>query len=214
MKNNTNDQKTVSRRNFLRGALAAVAVVGFDAHLGSWATAADLASGRARPVDGFPHFDGQLLTDDAALSAAADDFGHAIHRRPMAVLKPGSVEDVVRLIDFTRRHGIEVAARGQGHSTLGQAQVAAGVVIDMSTLAAMHEITAGDALVDAGVLWSDLTAADPPPRAGAGGPQRLHRPFDRRHPLRGRRRVAVLPPGRAGGQRAGADGGHRPRRAA
>ena len=160
MKKNTNDQKAerpeVSRRNFLRGALAAVAVVGFDAHLGSWATAADLASGRSRPVDGFPHFDGQLLTDEAALSAAADDFGHAVHRRPMAVLKPGSVEDVVRLIDFTRRHGIQVAARGQGHSTLGQAQVAAGVVIDMSTLAAVHEINAGDALVDAGLLWSDL----------------------------------------------------------
>ncbi len=160
MKNNTNDQKAerpeVSRRNFLRGALAAVAVVGFDAHLGSWATAADLASGRSRPVDGFPDFDGQLLTDEAALSAASDDFGHAIHRRPVAVLKPGSIEDVVRLIDFTRRHGIQVAARGQGHSTLGQAQVAAGVVIDMSTLAAVHEINAGDALVDAGLLWSDL----------------------------------------------------------
>lgn len=159
MTENTNDQQSpaVSRRGFLRGALAAVAVAGFDASLGSWATAADLASGRAKPVDGFPHFDGQLLTDDASLTAAADDFGHAIHRRPMAVLKPGSIDDVVRLIDFTSRHGIQVAARGQGHSTLGQAQVAAGVVIDMSTLATVHEINPGDALVDAGLRWSDLT---------------------------------------------------------
>src|SRR3954452_9245247 len=114
MTENTNDQQSpaVSRRNFLRGALAAVAVVGFDASLGSWATAADLASGRAKSVAGFPSFDGQLPTDDAALRAAADDFGHAVHRRPMAVLKPGSLDDVVRLIDFTSRHGIQVAARG------------------------------------------------------------------------------------------------------
>jgi cytokinin dehydrogenase len=133
-----------------------VAVVGFDASLGSWATAADLASGRAKAVDGFPHFDGQLLTDDASLTAAADDFGHFIHRRPMAVLKPGSIQDVIRLIRFARQQGIQVAARGQGHSTLGQAQVAAGVVIDMSTLAEVHEINSGDALVDAGLRWSDL----------------------------------------------------------
>jgi cytokinin dehydrogenase len=161
MTKKANDQETgaahVSRRNFLRGALAAVAVVGFDVHLQSWVTAAELASGRAKAVDGFPHFRGRLLTDDASLTAAADDFGHAIHRRPSAVLKPRSISDVVRLLDFTSRHGIQVAARGQGHSTLGQAQVAAGVVIDMSTLAAVHEINDRDALVDAGLRWSDLT---------------------------------------------------------
>ena len=148
----------VSRRGFLRTALAAVAVVGFDAHLRSWVTAAEAAAGPAKPA-GFPRFDGQLLTDEASLSAAADDFGHFIHRRPRAVLKPGSIEDVVRLLKFTSRHGIEVAARGQGHSTQGQAQVRAGVVIDMSTLATIHEINTGDggdALVDAGVRWSDL----------------------------------------------------------
>ncbi|HEV2851187.1 MAG TPA: FAD-binding protein [Thermoanaerobaculia bacterium] len=146
----------MSRRNFLRGALAAVAVAGFDVHFQSWVTAAELATGRAKTVDGFPSFDGQFLTDEASLAAAADDYGHLIHRRPMAVLRPGSVDDVVRLLDFTSRHGIQVAARGQGHSTQGQAQVEAGVVIEMSSLATIHEINAGDALVDAGVRWSDL----------------------------------------------------------
>ncbi|HEX4494646.1 MAG TPA: FAD-binding protein [Thermoanaerobaculia bacterium] len=146
----------VSRRNFLRGALAAAAVAGFDVPLQSWVSAAELAGGRAQAAEGFPHFDGQLLFDDASLTAAADDFGHEIHRRPRAVLKPRSVSDVVRMIGFTSRHGIQVAARGQGHSTLGQAQVAAGVVIDLSTLATIHEINDHDALVDAGVRWSDL----------------------------------------------------------
>src|SRR5690349_12950245 len=116
MEETTRDQTTesaaVSRRNFLRGALATAVVVGFDANLQSWVTADELASGKARPVGGFPSFDGQLLTDEASLAAAADDYGHFIHRRPRAVLRPGSVQDVVRLIDFTSRHGIQVAARG------------------------------------------------------------------------------------------------------
>lgn len=128
----------------------------FDADRRSWATAAELPG--AKLAQGFPRFDGELLTDAASLSAAADDFGHAVHRRPRAVLRPGSIEDVARLIGFARRHDIQVAARGQGHSTLGQAQVEAGVVIDMSSLATIHEVKAGSALVDAGVLWSDLLA--------------------------------------------------------
>ncbi len=148
----------VSRRNFVRGALAAaatVAVAGFDVRLQSWVTAAELGSG-ARLAGGFPAFDGQLLTDRASLRAAADDYGHAVHRRPLAVLKPGSIADVVRLLQFANAHGLQIAARGQGHSTRGQAQVRAGVVIDMSSLATIHEVNAGDALVDAGVRWSDL----------------------------------------------------------
>ncbi|HEY0557367.1 MAG TPA: FAD-binding protein, partial [Thermoanaerobaculia bacterium] len=149
-------KEDVSRRNFLRGTLTAVAVAGFDVHLRGWVSAAELASGRATLADAFPHFRGQLHFDDASLTAAADDFGHAIHRRPLAVLKPAAVSDVVRLLQFTSRHGIQVAARGQGHSTLGQAQVAAGVVIDLSTLAAIHEVNDHDALVDAGVRWSEL----------------------------------------------------------
>lgn len=146
----------VSRRRLLQGALAAAVVAGFDVELRSWATAAEIAKRHGRMAHGFPSFDGQLLTDDASLTAAADDFGHAIHRRPLAILRPGSVQDVARLLDFAREHDIRVAARGQGHSTLGQAQVEAGVVLDMSSLAAIHEINAGDALVDGGVRWSDL----------------------------------------------------------
>lgn len=156
-KDSGSESSDLSRRHFLRGALAAVAVVGFDAKLGSWATAADLAAGQALDLaPGFPQFDGELLTDEASLSAAADDYGHFIHRRPVAVLKPGSVEDVVRLVRFARENGIQVAARGQGHSTFGQCQAEAGVVVEMASFSQIHEINAGDALVGAGLRWSDL----------------------------------------------------------
>ncbi len=146
----------ISRRTFLRGALAGTIVVaGFDTGLRSWVSAAELKQATALAED-FPAFDGVLLLDDAARAAAADDFGHFVHRQPRAVLKPGSVNDVVKLVRFARRNDINVAARGQAHSTQGQAQVEAGVVVDMTTLATVHQINSTDALVDAGTRWLDL----------------------------------------------------------
>src|SRR5919205_345146 len=150
--------KEISRRKFLRGTLAsAVVVAGFDTGLRSWVSAAELEHATALAED-FPSFAGQLLLDDASRAAAADDFGHLVHRQPLAVLKPGSVNDVVELVRFARRNNIQVAARGQGHSTQGQAQVEAGVVVDMSTLANVHEVNPTNALVDGGTRWLDLLA--------------------------------------------------------
>ena len=97
-----------------------------------------------------------LRTDAGARTAVADDFGHLVHRRPVAVLEPGSVEDIARLIRFARRHGIGVAARGEGHAAFGQAQVRGGVVIDMGRLARVHSVGATSADVDAGVTWRTL----------------------------------------------------------
>src|SRR5215510_14354700 len=137
----------ISRRTFLRGTLAgAVVVAGFDIGLRSWVSAAEIDRATALAED-FPVFDGVLLLDDASRAAAADDFGHIVHRQPLAVLRPGSANDVVKLVRFARRNDIQVAARGQGHSTQGQAQVEAGVVVDMATLATVHEINPTNALV-------------------------------------------------------------------
>jgi cytokinin dehydrogenase len=149
--------REISRRKFLRGTLAGTIVVaGFDTRLRGWVSAAELQHHATALAEDFPAFDGVLLLDNASLTAAADDFGHLVHRQPLAVLKPGSVNDVEKLVGFARRNNIKVAARGQGHSTLGQAQVEAGVVVDMSTLATVHEINPTNALVDGGTRWLDL----------------------------------------------------------
>ena len=153
----------ISRRTFLRGTLAGTIVVaGFDTRLRSWVSAAELEHHATALAEDFPAFDGVLLLDNASLTAAADDFGHLVHRQPLAVLKPGSVNDVEVLVGFARRNNIKVAARGQGHSTQGQAQVEAGVVVDMSTLATVHEINPTNALVDGGTRWLDLLTASIP----------------------------------------------------
>jgi len=145
-----------SRRTFLRGTLAAAIVAGFDTRARSWVSAAELAPGATALAEDFPAFDGVLLLDDASRAIAADDFGHLVHRQPLAVLKPASVDDVLKLVRFARSNNIKVAARGQSHSTQGQAQVEAGVVVDMKTLATVHEINPTNALVDAGARWLDL----------------------------------------------------------
>jgi cytokinin dehydrogenase len=149
MKNNA------SRRQVLQGAIASALVVGFNPVQRSWVTSASAASG----FESLPPLDGILYTDAATRNAAADDFGHLVRRYPTAVLKPGSVKDIVRIVQFARTHKLKVAARGQAHSTYGQPLLEAGIVIDTSTLDTIHSINAEQAEVDAGVLWSQLLQA-------------------------------------------------------
>jgi len=147
----------ISRRAVLAGATATAAatVVAFDpANLG-WLTSADAAPGAIR----VPDLDGELVVDEESRAEAADDYGHIVHRTPIAVLRPGSVRDIATIIRFANDHGLKVAMRGQGHSTYGQAQAGGGVVIDSRTLATIHRIGTGHAVVDAGVQWLDLIKA-------------------------------------------------------
>jgi hypothetical protein len=150
--------KNISRRGLLKGIFAATVVVGFDLTNRTWVTQASGGSSGG-DFSQLPPLDGVLVTDPASLAAVADDFGHMIHRTPVAVLRPGSVEDVVELVRFARRHNIKVASRGKGHTAFGQSQVDAGVVVDMSTLNQIHSIEADRAVVDAGVVWRTLLLA-------------------------------------------------------
>lgn len=141
------------RRRLLQSSAALLAVVGFDAHSGQWLTMPE-AGATALPL-----LDGQLLFDPASRQAVATDFGRAVSRVPVAVLKPGSVADIVKMVRFCRRFGLPVAARGQGHTMYGQSQVRGGVVVEMGSLARIHAIESDRAVVDAGVVWRDLLVA-------------------------------------------------------
>lgn len=147
---------SVARRRFLQG-VATVAVIGFDPVRRTWLTEA--RAGRA--LSRIPRLDGELVTDAASLAAAADDFGHFVHRTPRAVLRPGSVDDVVAMVRYAKQHRLDIAARGQGHSTHGQSQVEAGIVIDTSTLASV-QVNASDAVVGPGARWREIVGATLP----------------------------------------------------
>ncbi len=144
----------VSRRRVLAG-LSAALVFGFDPATRTWVSSAEAASA----FDRVPSLDGVLLTDPASLAPYATDVGSAIHDTPVAVLKPGSVEDIARMVRFCRRRGIFVGPRGQGHTTFGQSQVRAGLVIEMGSLNKIHSISATRTEVDAGATWRMLVDA-------------------------------------------------------
>ena len=103
--------------------------------------------------------DGRLLTSAEEISYAARDFGGIVSRTPLGVVRAGSANDVSAVLNFAAARGIPVTARGQGHTSMGQAQVAAGIVVDVSDLNAVHEINEDRVVVDAGITWAALLAA-------------------------------------------------------
>jgi hypothetical protein len=96
-----------------------------------------------------------------------EDFGRLVRHQPRSVLRPGSPEDVARIVAYARRSGLTVAMNGQGgrdgqresHSLHGQALVDGGIAVDAKALDTIHRIDDGRAEVDAGVRWSALVRA-------------------------------------------------------
>src|SRR5258708_5075705 len=137
-----------SRRHFTKLAIGA-AIVGFNPDERSWVTQ---TSDSSRPFDRLPRLDGTLLLDEESRRAIATDEGYMFHRVPAAVLRPGSVQDVVAMVRYANQHKLKVAIRGDGHSRYGQTQAAAGVVIDSRSLNAVRVRTPQSADAQPGVL--------------------------------------------------------------
>lgn len=145
---------TTGRRTVLRALTAGIAVTGFNATTGRWVTTA-----AATGLDRMPPLDGTLFVDETTRTEYANDYGQVVHEYPAAVLKPGSRRDIVAIVGFARRHGLRIAARGQGHLPFGQAQVRGGIVVDMRSLHEVHRIGPHRAEVDAGTEWGDVLRA-------------------------------------------------------
>jgi len=150
----------VSRRAFchrLAGGASAL-ILGFDPAARGWATE------RTGPLVDLPRLDGALVTDAATLDEVSQDNGRIIRRRTLAVLRPGSVDDIVRMVRYANTHRIRVAMRGQGHSSYGQAQVEAGVVIDSRSLRRVLRVSDSEIDIEAGATWREVLAATLPLR--------------------------------------------------
>ena len=151
---------TTDRRTLLRAGLCATAT------LASRAATPAQAQGCDRPASGgeagsYPCLlPAAALSDDAKDRAAASrDFGNIVERRPRAVLTPSSAADIGDLVRRAGKSGQKVAARGQGHSTYGRALTEGGVVIEMSSLNAIHRIATDHVVVDAGATWEHVLDA-------------------------------------------------------
>src|SRR5262245_45252644 len=145
------DARALSRRTFTK-AVAGLAVVGYRTTAGSWVLAAHDPRGSA--FDRIPQLDGTLLLDDVTRDAYAQDFGQIVHERPDAVLRPGSVDDIAKMLRFARRNGIRVVGRGAAHTTFGQSQHRAGITFDLTTLDTIGPIVDRRITVGAGCRWN------------------------------------------------------------
>ena len=158
-----------SRRNVLGGiAATAVAVVGWNVVDQSWATAAE--AGGNRDIVAVPTLDGTLETSPAVVESFAHDFGHFFDggtSKPWAVLRPGSINDIVKIVKYAAANNIKVAVNGQGgtgkdiesHSVYGQARVPGGISIDARGMSKICSFGNTVVQVEAGVTWGQLTDA-------------------------------------------------------
>jgi cytokinin dehydrogenase len=100
---------------------------------------------------------GQVLLDDASREAVSTDFGRVIVRKPAAVVRPASSQDVANVVKFAVRNGLSLSTRGGGHSQTGQS-LSDQIVLDMSSLKEVVEADPGKGSVtcQAGLKWRDL----------------------------------------------------------
>jgi FAD/FMN-containing dehydrogenase len=148
-------QRNFSRRDFATRLAGGAALLALQP---SWSFPAAAQSLRTDLKD----ISGELSFDEAALQAAADDFGRVVRKVSVAVLRPGAPDDIVKLIQFANRNRLKVAMRGRAHSFLGQTQVEGGVVIDSRTLSSVRIVKSGaggTAEIGAGAQWSAVVSA-------------------------------------------------------
>ena len=98
----------------------------------------------------------RLDTSEEALEAASHDFGRTVSKRPRAVTRPSSVDEVVETIREANRKRIPVTFQGAGHSQSGQSLSDNGILLSMKGLDRIGEIEDGEIRVQGGVPWRDV----------------------------------------------------------
>ena len=85
---------------------------------------------------------GDRLTtpDDAGYHEARQTFNATIQRRPAAIVRARSDDDVVTAVIAAGDLGLPIAVRGGGHSVAGHAMADGALVVDMRDLRAVRSI--------------------------------------------------------------------------
>lgn len=81
-------------------------------------------------------------------------------RKPAAILRCSSTDQVVAAVNFARQSGLLVAVKGGGHGIAGFSVVDGGIVIDLSPMKKVEvDPQARVAKAQPGVTWAELDAA-------------------------------------------------------
>ena len=100
------------------------------------------------------------LPEDVEYNDARQVWNRAIDRRPAAIVRCASVDDVRRGLEFGVTHGLEIAVRSGGHSQAGHGVADDALVLDLRGLnrIAVNE-TSLTARVEGGAIVSELMTA-------------------------------------------------------
>lgn len=86
-----------------------------------------------------------------------------IDRRPAAIARAASIEDVIAAVNVARDHGLLLAVRNGGHSMPGFSTCDEGIVLDLRDLNAVSfDAAASRVSVQGGAMISDLDTATQP----------------------------------------------------
>jgi FAD/FMN-containing dehydrogenase len=101
-----------------------------------------------------------LLPDDPAYDAARRLWNGAFDRRPALIARCADASDVTTAIDFARAHALLLAVRAGGHSFPGHSSCDDGLVIDLTSMRAVHlDRSARTIRVGSGALLGELDRA-------------------------------------------------------
>lgn len=101
-----------------------------------------------------------IAPDDGGFDDARRVWNAGIDRRPAAIARCASAEDVAAAVVFARAAGLEISVRGGAHNPAGTAVCDGGMMIDLSQLAEVAvDPVARRARVAGGALLADLDAA-------------------------------------------------------
>ena len=93
-------QRNISRRDFGKRLAGGAALLVLQP-AGNYPAAAQSLRNDLKDLKG------ELSFDDSVLQSAADDFGHVVHKKPVAVLRPGDAQDIAKLVQFANREGAQ-----------------------------------------------------------------------------------------------------------
>ncbi|HET7428560.1 MAG TPA: FAD-binding oxidoreductase [Gaiellales bacterium] len=101
-----------------------------------------------------------LLPEDADYETARRVHNGLIDKRPAAIARCATAEDVAAAVRFATGAGLEIAVRGGGHNVAGRCVSEGGLMIDLSRMRAVHvDADAKTARAQGGALWSDVNNA-------------------------------------------------------
>ena len=104
---------------------------------------------------------GRVITpDDPEYDSTRAVKPGAVDRRPGAIVRVASADDVARVVTFARDAGVELAVRSGGHSAAGHSTTDGGIVIDLREMKGLDvDFATSSAWAEAGLTAGEVTTA-------------------------------------------------------